>query len=54
MTKDILKIEDLIACCYDEVERKKLQEELTAKTLRFQQIMEKRKIKDSSVFRKLR
>ncbi|MFE6138873.1 DnaJ family domain-containing protein [Bacillus sp. NPDC057893] len=62
MQKDILKIEDLIACCYDEEERKKLQEELTVKTLRFQQLMEKRKVKDSSafhmyqdkVFRKLR
>ncbi|MFE7996999.1 DUF1992 domain-containing protein, partial [Bacillus cereus] len=41
----------LIACCYDEEERKKLREELTAKTLRFQQVMEKRKIKDSSAFR---
>ena len=50
-TKDILKIEDLIACCYDEEERKKLREELTIKTLRFQQVMEKRKIKDSSAFR---
>nr|MCX3324502.1 DUF1992 domain-containing protein [Bacillus paranthracis] len=34
-----------------EVERKELQEELTAKTLRLQQVMEKRKIKDSSAFR---
>ncbi len=51
LQKDILKIEDLISCCYDEEERKKLQEELTAKTLRFQQLMEKRKIKDSSAFR---
>ncbi|MCH4570418.1 DnaJ family domain-containing protein [Bacillus sp. ES1-5] len=51
LQKDILKIEDLIACCYDEVEKKELQEELTAKTLRFQQVMEKRKIKDSSAFR---
>ena len=50
LQKDILKIEDLIACCYDEAERKELQEELTAKMLRFQQVMEKRKIKDSSAF----
>ncbi|AJQ57152.1 DUF1992 domain-containing protein [Bacillus thuringiensis] len=50
LQKDILKIEDLIACCYDEEERKKLREELTAKTLRFQQVMEKRRIKDSSAF----
>ncbi|MGE7890470.1 DUF1992 domain-containing protein [Bacillus cereus] len=51
LQKDILKIEDLIACCYDGEERKKLQEELTTKTLRFQQLMEKRKMKDSSAFR---
>ncbi|HDR4422425.1 TPA: DUF1992 domain-containing protein [Bacillus cereus] len=51
LQKDILKIEDLIACCYDEVERKKLQEELTAKMLRFQQVMEKRRIKENSTFR---
>ncbi|HEK9101580.1 DUF1992 domain-containing protein [Bacillus pfraonensis] len=51
LQKDILKIEDLIACCYDEVERVKLKEELTAKTLRFQQLMEKRKIKGNSAFR---
>ena len=44
LQKDILKIEDLIACCYDE-ERKKLQQELTAKTLRFQQVMEKERLK---------
>lgn len=35
LQKDILKIEDLIACCYDEEEKKKLREELTAKTLLF-------------------
>ncbi|KFN02115.1 DUF1992 domain-containing protein [Bacillus clarus] len=51
LQKDILKIEDLIACCYDEVERIKLREELTAKTLRFEQLMEKRKIQGNSVFR---
>ncbi|PEY42285.1 DUF1992 domain-containing protein [Bacillus cereus] len=51
LQKDILKIEDLIACCYDEAERAKLKEELTAKTLRFQQLMEKRRIKGNSAFR---
>ena len=35
LQKDILKIEDLIACCYDEAERKELQEELTAKCFVF-------------------
>ncbi|PFA17481.1 DUF1992 domain-containing protein [Bacillus cereus] len=51
LQKDILKIEDLIVCCYDETERAQLKEELTAKTLRFQQLMEKRKIKGNSAFR---
>ncbi|ABS20732.1 DUF1992 domain-containing protein [Bacillus cytotoxicus] len=51
LQKEILKIEDLIACCYDESETKKLKAELTEKTLRFQQLMEKRKIKGSSAFR---
>ncbi|CAG9612293.1 hypothetical protein BACCIP111899_01466 [Bacillus rhizoplanae] len=50
LQKDMLKIEDLIACCHDEVERRKLQEELTAKSLRFQQLLERRKLKETSVF----
>ena len=50
LQKDILKIEDLIACCYDEVERIKLQEELTAKTLRFQQVMERERLKIVQLF----
>lgn len=51
LQKDILKIEDLIACCYDEEERKEITRRVNSKTLRFQQVMEKRKIKDSSAFR---
>ena len=50
LQKDILKIEDLIACCYDEEERKKLREELTAKTLRFQQVMERERLKIVQLF----
>lgn len=51
LQKDMLKIEDLIACCYDETERATLKEELTVKTLRFQQLMERRKINETSTFR---
>ncbi|PEA54141.1 hypothetical protein CON64_14925 [Bacillus pseudomycoides] len=50
LQKEMLKIEDLLACCHDEVERKRLQEELTAKSLRFQQLIEKRKIKGTASF----
>lgn len=41
LQKEMLKIEDLLACCHDEAERKQLQEELTAKSLRFQQLLER-------------
>ncbi|MGG2067366.1 DUF1992 domain-containing protein [Bacillus sp. S14(2024)] len=50
LQKDMLKIEDLIACCHDGMERERLQEELTAKSLRFQQVMERRKLKETAVF----
>lgn len=50
LQKDVLKIEDLIACCHDEAERRQLQEELTAKLLRLQQMLERRKLKETSVF----
>lgn len=50
LQKEMLKIEDLIACCHDEAERGQLQEELTAKSLRLQQVMERRKLKETSVF----
>src|SRR4051812_31395092 len=33
--KDLLNLEDLIACCYDETERKKLQKQLNEKLLQF-------------------
>lgn len=50
LQKDMLKIEDLLACCHDEIERRGLQEELTIKSLRFQQLTEKRKIKETASF----
>ncbi|SFD16960.1 protein of unknown function [Bacillus sp. 491mf] len=50
LQKEMLKIEDLIACCHDEEERQQLQEELTAKSLRFQQLIEERKMKGTASF----
>ncbi|WP_242220739.1 DUF1992 domain-containing protein [Bacillus cereus group sp. BfR-BA-01380] len=50
LQKEMLKIEDLIACCHDEEERQQLQEELTAKSLRFQQLIERKKMKGTASF----
>jgi hypothetical protein len=50
LKKDMLKIEDLLACCYDEQERAKLKQKLDEKTLRFNQLMEKRKMKGTAAF----
>ncbi|SFJ61927.1 MULTISPECIES: DUF1992 domain-containing protein [unclassified Bacillus (in: firmicutes)] len=50
LQKELLKIEDLLACCHDEAERKQLHEELTAKSLRFQQLIERRKLKETATF----
>lgn len=50
LKKDMLKLEDLIACCMDEQEQVSLQNKLTEKELRFNQLMEKRKIRDTGAF----
>ncbi|WP_028400201.1 DnaJ family domain-containing protein [Ectobacillus panaciterrae] len=50
LKKDMLTLEDLIACCKDEKERERLTEKLNEKTLRFQQLMEKRRMKGTSAF----
>ena len=50
LQKDILKIEDLIACCYDE-EEKKIKRRVNGKNATFSASNGKRKIKDSSAFR---
>ncbi|MCP8969887.1 DnaJ family domain-containing protein [Ectobacillus ponti] len=50
LKKDMLTLSDLLACCQDETEKERLQQELNAKTLRFHQAMEKRKIKDSGAY----
>ncbi|WLR52758.1 DUF1992 domain-containing protein [Bacillus tianshenii] len=50
LKKEILRIEDLISCCYDENERSSLQRRLSEKTLRFNQLMEKRKFSSNPSF----
>ncbi|WP_243292161.1 DnaJ family domain-containing protein [Bacillus sp. FJAT-47783] len=41
--KEIMGIEDLLKNCYDEIERVKLQEKLSAKQLQLEQFIQKRK-----------
>ena len=50
LKKDMLKLEDLLACCIDEQEQASLQSKLTEKELRFNQLMEKRKMRDKGAF----
>lgn len=50
LKKDMLKLEDLIACCIDEQERASTQKKLTEKELRFNQLMEKRKMQQTGAF----
>ncbi|OIK11664.1 DnaJ family domain-containing protein [Bacillus sp. MUM 13] len=50
--KEMLTIEELIACCQVPEERGKLQEKLNQKLLHFNKVMEKRKITNSSFFKK--
>lgn len=40
--KEMLRLEDLIACCYDEKERNELKSRWKAKKLRFHMLMEER------------
>lgn len=50
LKKDMLRIEDLLSCCYDAKERERLQKSLTEKTIRFNQLMEKRKLASNRSF----
>ncbi|MFS0836787.1 DnaJ family domain-containing protein [Paenibacillus sp. 1P03SA] len=42
LRKDMLTLEDLLACCHDEEERRKLKKTLNVKKLRFNMLMEER------------
>lgn len=52
LKKEMLQIEDLIACCHDENEREHLKKKLNEKLIRFNLLMEKRKIGSSRAFKK--
>lgn len=51
LKKDIVTLEELIACCKDENERTELNKRLNEKIIRFNSMMEKRKINQSSAFK---
>jgi len=52
--KDIVKLEDLLQFCEDPEEVASLRKEINEKQLRFQTLMDKRKMKQSGAFRQYR
>ncbi len=50
LKKEMVTLEELIACCKDEKERTELNKRLNEKIIRFNNLMEKRKINQSSAF----
>jgi hypothetical protein len=52
--KDMVTLSDLIRCCTDDEELRRLNGQLCAKRLRFNQLTEKRSIRKSRAFRKYR
>lgn len=50
--KELMRIEDLIACTQDDVEKEKLQKQLNEKLLSFKKVMAKRDSSNSSAFKK--
>ncbi len=42
LKKEIIRLQDLVNCCYDEAEREVLQKRLNEKRLRFNMLMERR------------
>jgi len=50
--KEMLEIEDLIACCYDEEEKEQLKRKLNEKLIRFNLLMEKRKMGQTGAFKR--
>lgn len=51
LSKELLQLEDLLACCTDQKERGRLQQELSVKRLRYQQLMSARGLHGNAVFR---
>lgn len=52
--KDMLQLEDLIALCEDPDQKEAYVKQLSEKNIRFQLLMEKRKLKQSGAFRQYR
>ncbi|RFU62920.1 DnaJ family domain-containing protein [Peribacillus glennii] len=49
--KEMMRIEDLIASCDEDAERKKLQKQLNEKLLSFNKVMKKRNVSNSNAFK---
>ena len=50
--KELMQIEDLIACCHDPEEKLVLQQKLNQKLLQFNQVLQKRNTTNSTAFKK--
>lgn len=51
LNKEMVTLEELITCCKDDAERAELNKRLNEKIIRFNHLMEKRKLNQSSAFR---
>ncbi|MFD1020781.1 DnaJ family domain-containing protein [Thalassobacillus hwangdonensis] len=51
LKKEVVSLEEMIAYCEDPEQKEKYRRQLTEKQLRFQMMMEKRRMKQSSAFR---
>jgi hypothetical protein len=51
LKKEMVTLEELISCCKNDKERAELNKRLNEKIIRFNNLMEKRKINQSSVFK---
>ncbi|GGD04751.1 DUF1992 domain-containing protein [Thalassobacillus devorans] len=54
LKKEIVSLEELVDCCREPEEKARYMQQLSEKQLRFQLIMEQRKLKNSGVFRRYR
>ncbi|MFG6118834.1 MULTISPECIES: J-domain-containing protein [Thalassobacillus] len=54
LKKEIVSLEELIDCCREPEERESYKKQLSEKQLRFQLMMEQRKLKGSGAFRRYR
>lgn len=50
LRKEMVTLQDLLACCTDEGERKRLNEQLSAKQLRYRFLLESRGLASSAAF----